>query len=401
MTRWKSLMLAGALFGWPALCSAQGVSEMGKGKPVMPASGSSMPMTSGSMTTMPSIAACPDVTGQPVADGIKPVGLFTSSCNPCGPIIGGCTPPDCEIETSGSCGWFTTGELMYLKMRRNDPVALFRLTTGTPGIDAQDVGALEGYTSTYDFAFRVGGGYLASSGWIFSANYTRFKDTSEAQRFVSDDPSGNTSILYVGPGVLGSAYQFTQGVLESQWQFDYQTIDVQAGAVYSPSSCLDMIVSGGLRYADLSQDYGTIIQDDIAQTIQTENLTTTLRGGGPRFGGEARLYAWTGRTSSLMLYGRGFSSVIIANRKESTVYVNPNTVQTVTYSREELLPMLEVGAGAEMSFFRGHVILGAGYEWNYLFEAGSSNVDYANNARFNRHVNLSLEGFTLRASVLW
>lgn len=401
MTRWKSWMLAGALFSWPALCSAQGVADAGKSKPVMPVSGNTMPMNSGSMTSMPPISACPDVTGQPVADGIKPVGLFSSACNPCGPIVGGCTNPDCEIETSGACGFFTTGEFMFMKMRRNDPVALFRSTTGTPGIDARDTGALAGYSSTYNGAFRVGAGYLASSGWLFSANYTRFKDTSEPQRFTSEDPSGNTSILYVGPGVLGSAYQFTQGALESQWQFDYQTIDLQVGAVYSPSSCLDVILNGGLRYADLSQDYGTIIRDDVALTTQSENLSTNLRGGGPRFGGEARLYAWTGRTSSLMLYGRGFSSILIASRKESTIYFNPNTVQTVTYSREELLPMVEVGAGAEMSFFKGHLIVGAGYEWNYLFEAGSSNVDYANNARFNRHVNLSLEGFTLRAAVLW
>ncbi len=80
---------------------------------------------------------------------------------------------------------------------------------------------------------------------------------------------------------------------------------------------------------------------------------------------------------------------------------NGQTSRFITYTREEIMPMFELGAGMEASLCEGQVLVGLGYEWNYLFELGSTNVDFASNAKFNRHVNLSLDGFVAKVTFLW
>jgi hypothetical protein len=390
MARWKALMLAGVL-GWPAVCSAQGV-PMPEPAMSRPAYGPSMPGSVAYLQDNKSQATpTPAPAPQPAAPAQR--GVWTG--DGCGPV----SPWSCQQDetTTGASGFITTGELFWMRMRRNDPVMLIRQTSGTVGVDLRDDGALVGYGSNHTIGFRVGGGYLCSNGLFYFVNYTRYRDANSPQLFFSDNTNNTTTLLYVGPGLLGSALPINQGLVQVGWDYDFQTVDLLGGAVFSPSSILDVIVQGGVRFGNFSQTYNTFIRDDVAAAFNYETFTTVLRGAGPRFGTEARIYL----LRNLMLYGKGFTSLVLTHREENTIYSNPNTTQTVSYSREEIMPMIEMAVGAEVSFFDGRVLFGCGYEWNYFFQAGSSNVDLANNARINRKVDLSLDGVSLRLSLLW
>lgn len=416
MARWKKLLLASALLVWPVVCSAQGMGDststgmapMSKGRPGLFDTGSSRMTASESpavmrtvgpaaTTTGASSTASPSISGMPVTEGIVPAG----GCGPA-PCAPGCDMGAANwgvssMATDGPSGFVVMGELLWLKMRRNDPVVLTQNIAGNT-----TTGDLVDYDTEYSVGFRAGGGYLARSGWLFTAMYTRYKDNSIGQTFTANAPGGEQSILYVGPGVFASDIQFSEGRLNVGWEFDYQTLDLMVGSVISPSSCLDIIVNGGVRLGNLSQTYTTNAEITPAvPTVLRETLDMSLRGAGPRIGTEARLYL----LSHLMLYGRGYSSLLLASREEnsfSTVDDFGGTAsQFFTYTREEIVPMVELGAGVEVSFFEGQFLLGFGYEWNYIFEGGSSNVDFASNARFNRHVNVTLDGFALRAGFLW
>ncbi|HMP02910.1 MAG TPA: Lpg1974 family pore-forming outer membrane protein [Gemmatales bacterium] len=393
MARWKALMLAGVL-GCPAVCSAQGLPMPEPAMP-RPAYGSSFmpgpgPMP-GAMAYVQEGAQAAPAPAQ-VAGGQRSI---WGDCGDCGPVTpwGGCQ----DETTTGASGILTTGELFWMRMRRNDPVLLVRQISGGGGGELRDDGALTGYGTSHTIGFRVGGGYLCQNGLFYTVTYTRYRDSNAPQVFVSENPENTTSMLYVGPGVLGSAVTITQGVVQTGWDYDFQTVDLQAGAVFSPTSILDVIVQGGVRFGNLSQTYNTFILDTQAQAFNNETFRTILRGAGPRFGSEARVYL----LRNLMIFGKGFTSLVLTNREESSVYANPNTLQTVTYTREEIMPMLEMATGFEVSMFNGHVLVGAAYEWNYFFQAGSSNVDLANNARINRKVDLSLDGVAVRLSLLW
>jgi hypothetical protein len=391
MARWKALMLAGVL-GWPAVCSAQGV-PMPDPATSRPVYGPALP---GNVAYLQDkTQAMPAPSSAPQGGATVPQGGWHAHGDGCGPV----SPWNCQPDetTTGASGFITTGELFWMRMRRNDPVLLVRQTSGTPGVDLRDDGAAVGYGTNHTIGFRVGGGYLCSNGLFFTVNYTRYREATNPQVFTSENVDNTTTLLYVGPGLLGSALPINQGVVQTGWDFDFQTVDLIGGAVFSPSSILDVIVQGGVRFGNFSQTYNTFIRDDVAGAFNNENFQTVLRGAGPRFGTEARIYL----LRNLMLYGKGYTSLVLTHREENTIYTNPNTTQTVSYSREEIMPMLEMATGVEVSFFDGRVLAGCAYEWNYFFQAGSSNVDLANNARINRKVDLSLDGIALRLSFLW
>jgi hypothetical protein len=341
----------------------------------------------------------PNITGMPVSEGVTPASGMSGFCDKSFCCDGGATWGVTSMATDGPCGFVFSGEFLALRMRRQDPLVLVTVVDQDTSFE---VGDLIDYDTQFQPAFRAGLGYLARTGWLFTANYTWFDDRSKTQTFAVDSPDGSASILYVGPGVFDTDLQFTQGVMQTQWKMEYQTLDLMLGAVLSPSSCLDLIVSGGARLASIRQNYFLFAETtpDVPTEIG-ENLSMRIQGAGPRVGTEARLYL----TKCCMVYGRAFSTLLLANRdEESQSFVsdfNGTTFRLYTYTREEILPMFELAAGLEVSLCEGRILLGAGYEWNYLFEAGSSNVDIASSAKFNRHVNISLDGFSGKVTFLW
>jgi hypothetical protein len=435
MPRLTSFVLAGAL-GWPAVSFAQdspgfpplperpGAAASGPKAPVMPTM-PEMPKADGSAGTpgVPALPpgamtarrddlppptptkpkAAPDASGMPGPGKPGPqfVGMPPETLAPVPPAPYPVPPrrvdDDCGCNYGGPCGWFGTGEVLWLRPRRRDPVALTSFTDGVTTTNA-----FTAYDGEFGAAYRVGGGFLTRGGWVFQSEYTQYKDQVAQQSF-EDNPS--ITLTYTGPGQLinTSTTGVVGGLLATSWSLQFRTVDIMGGAVFSPSEYLDLIVLGGARLAWIDQAYRTDIISGVPDTgDQHEDLALRLQGGGARIGTEARLYLLPWLTA----YGKGYTSLLLAHREDESNLItltngNFTSISVVRYEREEVVPILELATGLEVSMFGGRLLVGAGYEYNYVFELGTSNAESAAQPRLTTHNDISLDGFFVRVQVLW
>lgn len=454
MRRWTSLVLAGAL-GWPAVSFAQdttpaasGPAESTPGQATVQAPAMERPSPEGFLPVVPplpptptmaqaapvgaatqpkaelpkpapvapgAVAAppgpapvpnanlpkpiVPDISGQPLPDKhMLGAGFPPSTCAPVVPAP--CPPPPPQPECApDACGLLVSGDILWLRPSRRDPAAILQFNSGFTSNNS-----LVGYDGDHELAYRVGAGWLTENSWIFTASYTQFKDLVASQYFFNDDPSGAFTITYIGPGQLLNSTLAQPGFLATSWNLQFRTIDVFCGGCYSPTHYLDLVAGGGIRLLYIDQDFRTTIDATAAGgVIQGENLTMNTRGAGPRMGGEARVYVYPW----LNLYGRSFGSLLLAHRNddslllESNADASINALSIVTYSREEIIPTLEVAAGVEVTLLCGRLQLGAGYEMQYAWQASTSSSDALSTPRIITHNDLSLDGFYARINWLW
>jgi hypothetical protein len=329
---------------------------------------------------------------------MMPAGFPPSTCAPVIPAP--CPPPppvpDCAPN---ACGPILFGDFLFLRASRRDPSAVLQLSSGLTS--AND---LIGYDADHEYAYRVGGGWLTEGSWICTASYMQYKDLVSDQNFFNPDPNGNFTVTYVGPGQLLNTTLGQPGTLTTSWNLQFRAIDVFFGGCYSPTHYLDLVAGGGLKLMYIDQDFRTTIDATISGgSITGENLVMDTSGCGPRLGGEARcyIYPW------LNLYGRGFASALLAHREddsfrlESNADGSINSLTVVRYSREEILPVLELAAGAEVSLLCGRLQLGGGYEFTYVYQASTSSTDALSTPRVITHNDLSLDGFYARLTWLW
>ncbi|HMO34646.1 MAG TPA: hypothetical protein PKA06_01255, partial [Gemmatales bacterium] len=103
---------------------------------------------------------------------------------------------------------------------------------------------------------------------------------------------------------------------------------------------------------------------------------------------------------------KAYSTLLFADRLEeaATVFTNADGTFTgglATFKREEIIPMLELGFGMDVCLFGGRLMVGAGYDFNYLWEAGSTYSEQTTNARSARHVNLAIDGVNVHMTLCW
>lgn len=451
MARWKTLLLAGALGCWPALGFAQGNLPVppaapggDQGVPALPpganTSVASVPVAVvGSSTTAPTASrparvslsdmngsrgsmmpsGMPDVSGMP-----KPEGQMMYTGMGMNPMMGGgdvqnsfipagannfcCQPPvgvepcGTTIQAKGPCGVLFEAGLTWNRVRRSDPDVLYLAPNAFGGTDVVQ----SDLNSKTGLGWYAGAGYLTADGWYGMVTYRKYTDTIQSSTIENNTaPEDNFTLFYTGPGPLGSGQGGNDvpagGSLTTNYTFNWTNLDIMGGTVISPARCLDVIFAGGVRISKLEQTYDAFInKGDGSSTAQA--LYTRLQGAGPRIGMEARVYP----LQPLTLYAKTYTSILYTNRLEQAVTLFGDvdggvTANTSTYTREELLPVLELAVGADVSLFGGRVIAGAGYNFNYLFEAGSTYTDQSTNSRTARHVNLTVDGIELHVTLLW
>lgn len=448
MARWKTLLLAGALGCWPALGYAQAnlpVPPAGPGGdlgvPALPpgantgtisapvaVSGSSMNRPARvSLSDMGSgsgmMGGVPDITGMPKPEGMMFTGMnmgmapmmggdqATGSFMPAGAnsFVPGCPvgvePCGTTIHASGPSGFMLDAGIMWYRVKRSDPSILYRSFIDNGGFGDVTVGVQEDYSQTTGAGWWVGGGYLAPNGWFGMVTYRKYTDTVHSDRVVNDGLDPNFSIEYIGPGPLGSGAGGGDvpgnGFIDRGFGVDWTNIDLMVGTVISPAQCLDLVFSGGVRISKLEQNYDVFINRDLG-AFNAQELYTRLQGAGPRIGLESRVYP----ISPLTLYAKAYTSLLYTNRVEEATTVFADglggfTGGFTTYTREELMPVLELSLGFDLNLFSGRFIIGAGYDFNYLWEAGSTYSEQTTNPRSARHVNLAIDGVNLHATWLW
>jgi hypothetical protein len=258
------------------------------------------------------------------------------------------------------------------------------------------------YDTKFTFAFRAGVGFV-TDGWVFSGEYTQFKDTIAEQVFAIPATAGAFNVIYVGPGQLNNQGPNPGGALATGWNLQYRTVDLMTGAVYNAAHFLDVMLSAGARIAWVDQEYRTTIDNSNAGGgITAENLALNLRGCGPRAGLEARLFL----CPNTVLYGRSYCSALLAHRQDNSIQVQaqgPAVLAVIAgnYEREEVVPILELAVGAEYWCCGGRVILSGGYEYNYWWKLGNSATDALAQTGVSTHNDISLDGVFCRVSWVW
>jgi hypothetical protein len=343
---------------------------------------------------MPGTTVIPDISGMPGTEGATmPPGGAAVTTGGSLPAV----PTACLPETAcptGPCGFLLWGDALWLRPRRSDPVIF---ESSTVGITRTDVGT--DYVTDHFFAYRVGVGYLTQGGWLVTGSYMKFDDVVATQVATQQ---GGTTVQFVGPGQLSAA---TGQLVGSSWHLRYENVDLMAGAVISPADYLDLTIGLGTKIAWIDQSY-TNVRDNTSTPggdLLREDLSLDLRGAGPRLGSEARLYLapW------LAVYGRGYTSLLLARREDESVlnqFAAGGTLastRVIRYHREEVVPVIELATGAEACLCDGRLILGGGYECNYWFNLGTSTVENAGVPAFSRQNDISLDGFYIRATILW
>lgn len=336
--------------------------------------------------------------GGDVQNSFIPAGANNFCCQP--PV--GVEPCGTTIQAKGPCGVLFEGGLTWQRVRRSDPDVLLLTPNDVGGNNAIQ----SNLNSKTGLGWYAGAGYLTADGWYGMVTYRKFQDTIQSS--VIENNSDTDTLFYIGPGPLGSGQGGNDvpvgGSLGTNYTFNWASLDIMGGTVISPARCLDLFFAGGARITKLQQTYDALINKGDGTSIG-QTLYTRLEGAGPRIGMEARVYP----LAPLTLYAKAYTSILFTNRVEqaSLTFNDPNNFEqpTVsnfsTYTREELLPMLELSVGADVSLFGGRVIAGAAYNLNYLFEAGSTYADQSTNSRAARHVNLTIDGVELHVTLLW
>lgn len=446
MARWKTLLLAGALGCWPALGFAQGNLPVppaapggDQGVPALPpgantstvsvpVSGSPLAPTSRagrvSLSDMGSrgtgIAGVPDISGMPKPEGgmtytgmnqmVMQSGEVQGSFIPAGynnfcaqsPVS--VDPCGTTIQAKGPCGILFDAGVNWYSTRRNDPSVLYSTVIPSDFGDIS-VSQQQDYSNHIGTGWWAGIGYLTADGWFGMVTYRSFQDTIENSRVFNDGVDPNFNIQYIGPGPLGSGAGGGDvpagGFLDRFWDINWRNLDIMGGTVISPAKCMDMTFAGGLRITKLEQNYNAFI-DRGDGSSNGQALYSRLQGVGLRVGMESRIYP----VQPLTLYVKGYTSLIYANRLEEAAQLftqadGATSGSFTSYSRQEIMPVLELGFGADVSLFRGSLIAGVGYDFNYLFEAGSTYSEQSTNPRAARHVNLAIDGLNVHMTLLW
>ena len=211
---------------------------------------------------------------------------------------------------------------------------------------------------------RAGLGYRFSSNWDITWNYTYFRDDTSGA--VVDSGLLNTVLL--SPR---SAFDTTpMTAIQADASLWLSIHDIEANYY----ACLDDAVSfrmfGGLRVAQLDQEFTTAYTFRDSATRGAISLPSQMEAAGGRLGGEIRR-RWQG---GWRVFGRGGISYLSADfrTQQREIVVNqvaiggqtgvPQVILDLDQTTTRFLSVLEGAAG--IGWARGPVEIDAGYEMN-------------------------------------
>ncbi|MCS7168811.1 MAG: Lpg1974 family pore-forming outer membrane protein [Gemmatales bacterium] len=343
----------------------------------------------------------PDISGMPGGeDAHQPASWPPSVPAPVAPMALPTLPPPPE-HIGGPSGWVVFGDVMFWRPRLNEP---FALITQVPG-PGNSITRIVPWDAEYELAFRAGAGYLFSGGVFIWGEYTLY-DNLVSDMMVSLPPAPPQFLVYNGPGLGNGATAGPNDNATIAWDLRYQTVDIMAGSVLSPTEFLDLIVAAGARLGQIRHRIVTSGTQGGGAVSGFDRWHLDIQGAGPRFGLESRLYLWRGHTGwSLSFYGRSYTSFLLADSDESVEaaqFVGNTITQQARgfYSTRQIFPQWELALGGEWSLLGGRLIIAGGYEWIYWFDAASSSFSRINAGRV-QHQDLSFDGPFIRAILLW
>jgi hypothetical protein len=314
-------------------------------------------------------------------------------------------------QIEGDCyGWFFTADVLYWHAKvggtefaytDNDPVGALPIKGRVKHIDFE-----------WDWGFRFGLGYnFDHDGWDIRAEYTYFdsngSDSTSAGLNSTVIPLRGTSGIVAT--VANPAYQFIFcGSAKSQYDFDYQSVDLELGRAYFVSRTLSFRPHWGLKSAWIDQQQitrytgGTANDNNLGLGVNTVHVKDDCDfwGLGPRVGVDSKWYLGCGfsifgNVAGALLFGH-----FDVNHKERYSLLQDNRVK-MSANRHAFSPNVQMQLGLRYDTYvhcgKQHIGVGLGYEANYWWRQNQMlKIDDAQVLKYERYSeDVSMHGLTL------
>lgn len=275
-------------------------------------------------------------------------------------------------------GWFINFDVLYWHAKvggtefaytDQDPAGTFPVKGRTKDVDFD-----------WDWGIRVGLGYnLNHDSWDIRANYTWFdsngSDSTSAGLNSTVIPLRGSSTIVATATNPNNSFQFC-GSAKSQYDFDYQSIDLELGRAYFISGKLSFRPHWGLKTAWIDQEQitrytaGTQSGNNLGLGVNTVHLKDTCDfwGLGPRVGIDSKWhlgygFSIFGDLATALLFG-----YFDVEHKERFSAVPDNSIK-LKANRHAFSPTVQMQLGLRYDTYlhnnTQHLGVGLGYEAQY------------------------------------
>jgi hypothetical protein len=207
------------------------------------------------------------------------------------------------------------------------------------------------FSFDYDLTPRVWLGYFGENGMGIRARYWQYDHNADPLTLTATPTTfpGATSVTVIFPaaistGAPGDTLNVASGL-------EVHTVDIE-GAMRRSFSGLELLVSGGFRYASMEQHFDSVVTRGGAP-IGVLNWDRKFEGGGLTVGGEARKSL---ASSRLSVFGSGRGSLLYGEKD-----LTRSVVGDVTPAPTTTPPFMVLDDADEVS---GIFELSAGLEWS-------------------------------------
>jgi len=254
------------------------------------------------------------------------------------------------VEIAGAVcpGWLVSVD--YLNWNLYQRGTDFAVTTDDSAL-AIGSGSVQHLEMDRDSGFRANLGYRLASGWELAAGYTYFHTAATASAV--EPAGGNMWATRSHPNENEEA-----ATADAAGSFNYNVFDVEARSPWQQSCPVALQWFGGLRWADIGQDF-QVTYDGVDFDNSVYRTSTSMTGFGLRLGAESQ-WRWN---SNWSLFGSAAGSLVYGRFHTQFLETNVSGADTIVDVRDDYrqaVPVVDAAVG--VAWNRGPVQIRGGYE---------------------------------------
>jgi hypothetical protein len=308
--------------------------------------------------------------------------------------------PDLQPRSAPSRGGIYAAFGVYLVTPHFQGNPAFQTSVNAPGTPI--FGSQRDFSYGMTLSPQATIGYESDSGLGVRGNWWRFDQRAEESTTVGQ----NGFVTAANPLALGGALATAPGdVITANSHLRLDVIDLEITSRWEPTRCWSILVGGGVRYANISQDYSfNATSPGVGPTGQVD-FNHTFSGVGPTLSFEARRNFGD---SGFGLYSTGRGAILFGTVTQRADLSNVNAAGVFALaasndaSRSQVMPVVELEIGAEYrhAIGRAQLFVQSGFVGHAWFGAGnSSNTDSSFTGNTNNNITLGFIGLAVRAGV--
>jgi len=282
-------------------------------------------------------------------------------------------------------GWLVSVD--YLNWDLHQRGTDFAVTTDDSALSIGE-GSVHHLEMDRDLGFRLNAGYRFATGWELAAGYTYFATSATAT--AAESAGGNMWATRIHPNDNEEA-----ATADAARWFDYNVFDLEARSPWLRSCPVAVQWFGGLRWADVEQDF-QVTYDGYDFDDGVYSNRTNMTAFGLRLGAESQ-WRWS---ANWALFGSAAGSILYGRFHTQLLETNVSGADTIVDVRDDYrqaVPVLDAAVG--VAWNRGPLQIRGGYEmanWFNLADRSMFPDDVHEGAYTPLAEDVLLEGFFLR-----